>query len=396
LITINRIPFYRNQFLQLIDLKKLVCGFLMLFFAHISQGQQPQKNFVLRTMDWGYRIVEGDSAHPRKSIIVPIPILAYKPETRWIVGVSLNAIFRVHRDSITRPSAVRINISYSQNQQLAFIPEANVFTRNNKWNLRGRYTYTNFGENYYGIGKDAPASNKEHYTFTMQRANLKVAYRFLPGLYAGLQYNYERMYDVNADSSGILYTTKPKGYDGYNASGAGFTLYYDNRDHVYFPHHGQIIELSNVFYGTGLGGAYRFTNITLDARKYVHLWKENVLALQGFVNLNDGNIPFRMQGVLGSDMFMRGYYNGRFRDKHAMAFQAELRKTVWGPVGVVVFAGGGTVSDNKWDLFNGIKPNYGLGLRIKAIPKEKVNIAIDYGFGSQGNSALYIGMNEAF
>lgn len=373
----------------------LIC-FQSTFAQTADSTGVPRKNFVLRTMDWGYRIVEGDSAHPRKNLILPIPILAYKPETRWIFGISLNTIFRLSKDSITRPSGIRANISYSQNKQFAFIPEWNVFTKHNKWNLRGKYTFTNFGEDYFGIGAEAPASNKEHYTFNMHRLNIKVAYQVLPKLYAGIQYNSERMYNVVADSFGLLNTEKPLGYNGCHATGAGFTLYYDNRDHVYFPHHGQIIEVSNVFYTKGFGGDYTFTNITLDARKYIRLWKENVLALQGFVNLNDGNIPFRMQGVLGSDVFMRGYYNGRFRDKHAMAFQAEIRKTVWGPFTVVVFAGGGTVANNKWDLFNGIKPNVGVGLRVLAIPKEHVNILFDYGFGSGGNNALYIGMNEAF
>ncbi len=186
------------------------------------------------------------------------------------------------------------------------------------------------------------------------------------------------------------------GYDGYNASGAGVTVYYDDRDFVYFPLHGQFVELSHVSYGKALGGTYRFTNITLDARKYIQLWKRNVLALQGFVNLNEGDVPFRMQGVLGSDMYMRGYYRGRYRDKHAMAFQAELRKTVWGPIGVVVFAGGGTVAAQPGKLFNGIKPNMGAGIRFMAIPKEKINISIDYGWGSNGEGALYLGMHEAF
>jgi outer membrane protein assembly factor BamA len=374
----------------------MLYGFLLLFSLQIVRAQQPQRNFVLRTMDWGYKIIEGDSANPRKVIIAPVPILAYKPETRWILGVSVTAIFRTHKDSITRPSYVRTNVSYSQENQLAVIPALEYFSKGNKVNIRGKYTYTDFGENYYGIGRDAPASNKELYTFAMHKANLKVAYQFFPKLYAGLQYNFEKMYNISADTTGVLNAAKPLGYNGYYASGAGFTLYYDNRDNVYFPYTGNFVEVSNVFYEKSLGSQYNFVNVTLDARKYLQLWKANILALQGYVNLNDGNIPFRMQGVLGSDMFMRGYYNGRFRDKHAMAFQAEFRKTIWGPVGMVFFAGGGTVANNKWDLLNGIKPNYGLGLRIKMIPKERVNISIDYGFGSQGNNALYIGMHEAF
>lgn len=350
----------------------------------------------MRTLDWSYRIIEGDSTSQRKVLLLPIPILAYKPETRWILGVSFNAIFRVSRDSITRPSALRVNVSYSQNKQFAVIPEWNVFSKHNKWNIRGNYAFTTFGEDFYGIGSETPASNKEYYSFNMHRFNMKVAYKVLPKLYAGVQYNAERMFNIEADSLGLLNTQKPMGYNGYNASGAGLILYYDDRDFVYFPLHGQFVELSHVSYGKALGGAYRFTNITLDARKYIQLWKRNVLALQGFVNLNEGDIPFRMQGVLGSDMYMRGYYRGRYRDKHAMAFQAELRKTVWGPLGIVVFAGGGTVAAQPGELFSGIKPNIGAGIRFLAIPKEKINISIDYGWGSNGEGALYLGMHEAF
>jgi hypothetical protein len=161
-----------------LNIRKVIIYCLFLIAFYHANAQQPQKNFVLRTMDWGYRIIEGDSAHPRKSVLLPIPIVAYKPETRWILGVSMNAIFRVNKDSITRPSGIRFNISYSQNKQLALIPEWNIFTQNNKWNIRGNAKYTSFGENFYGIGKDAPFSNKELYSFKMYRTNLKVAYQF--------------------------------------------------------------------------------------------------------------------------------------------------------------------------------------------------------------------------
>jgi len=382
--------------------KQLLCSLMLMMCLASAKAQsdssyrQPRKPFIPRTIDWGYRIIEGDSAHPRKFLIFPFPIVAYKPETRWILGVSLTYIFKASKDSITRPSTMRANIAYSQNQQFSFIPSFDYFSDQNRWNIRGKYTYTNFGEYYYGIGKDAPSSNKEFYSFRMHKANLKVATLLFPKLYAGLQYNFEQMYGMQSVTGGVLQTGKPPGYNGYLASGLGFTVYYDTREHVYFPHKGWMVELSNVFYDYALGSEYNFMNVTLDARKYIHLWKENVLALQGFVSLNTGETPFRMEGVIGSDVFMRGYYNGRFRDQHAMAFQAELRKTIWGPIGMVAFAGGGTVSDYKWGLFSGIKPNVGVGLRIKAIPSQRLNLRIDYGWGSHGSSAAYISMNEAF
>jgi outer membrane protein assembly factor BamA len=173
-------------------------------------------------------------------------------------------------------------------------------------------------------------------------------------------------------------------------------VYFDDRNNIFFPTKGQFIELSNCFYNPVLGSDYRFTNITLDARKYIGLWKENVLALQAFVNMNEGTVPFRLMGALGSDSYMRGYYNGRYRDKNALALQAELRKTIWGPVSIVAFGGCGTVSSTLDGLATQLKPNYGAGLRIMGIPREKLNVRMDYGMGVDGNAAFYLTMGEAF
>lgn len=381
--------------------KNIVCCFALLFVFQNAHSQsdtlkQTRKPFIIRTMDWGYRIIEGDSAHPRKHYIFPFPIVAYKPETRWVLGVSVTNIFRASKDSTTRPSYVRLNVAYSQEKQFSVRPNIEYFTKGNKWNIRAMYGYTNFAENFWGIGKNVAASNKELYFFNQHKASFKVAYQAVPHLFVGAQYGFEQLYNVQSLKGGLFETSSLKGGKGYLVSGTGLTMYYDDRDHVYFPHNGQMIELSNLFYGKVFGSGYNFLNITLDARKYIHLWKENVLAVQGFVNINEGDIPFRMLGVIGSEVFMRGYYNGRFRDNHAMAFQAELRKTIWGPIGCVVFLGGGTVAHTKSDLFSGIKPNYGLGLRVKAIPRERVNVHVDYGFGTNGTGALYVGLNEAF
>lgn len=381
-------------------LKRVLLLLLLLCVCYTSfsqESQPPRKPFVLRSIDWGYRIIEGDSANPRKRYVFPFPIIAYRPESRWILGVSVTQIFRATKhDSITRPSFIRMNVSYSQERQFAIRPQLDYFSRGNKINIRGLYNYTDFGEYYWGIGPDAPEANKEAYAFNMHRVNVKAAYRFLPGLYAGLQYSAENMYNVKYGAGSQLETSSVAGHNGYFASGVGFTLYFDNREHVYFPFRGHMIELSNVFYNKAFGSGYTFNSITLEARKYVGLWRENVLAFHGIMNLNYGDVPFRMMGVIGNESYMRGYYSGRYRDNDAMAVQAELRKTIWGPVGCVIFAGCGAVNSSVGGLSRDLKPTVGAGLRVKAIPKQRVNVRIDYGIGSGGNRALYITMNEAF
>ena len=171
---------------------------------------------------------------------------------------------------------------------------------------------------------------------------------------------------------------------------------FDTRNQIYYPTKGHFIDITTLFNHAVFGSEFNFNNLSIDARKYFKLWNENVLALQGFANLNDGNIPFKQLATIGSESYMRGYYNGRFRDHHAMAFQAELRKKVWGPISLTFFGGFGNVASQTSLLFTNLKPNYGIGFRAIAIRRDHVNIRIDYGRGENGIQGFYFTMNEAF
>ena len=370
-----------------------------ILFLLVANSFAQQKNLVDKTLDWTYKIVQGDSAHPHTKFFFPIPILSYKPETRWIFGLSLTQLFRAkNNDSVTRPSAIRLNTSYSQNDQFSIRTFGEVFTNKNNFDLNGLVQYTNFVEYFWNKGIQSPDVSQLYY-FKMVKINFKGSYQMLPNFYGGIQYNFENMFGLKYSSANIdMKTSGEPGTlsNGSVSSGAGFVVEYDNRNNVFFPTKGQDIELSNCLYNSAFGSGYNFHNITFDARKYISLWKENVLAIQAFANVNSGNVPFRLMGTLGSDSYMRGYYNGRFRDNCAMAFQTELRKTIWGPISIVAFGGFGTVSPDANGLTSNLKPNYGGGLRIKAVPREKFNIRVDYGMGIDGNSAFYVTMGEAF
>src|ERR1700754_4395317 len=114
--------------------KKSVLVLLMGFVCMHASAQR--KNFILRTMDWGYKIVQGDSAKPYKKYYFAVPIVAYRPESKWILGISLAHIFRTQQgDQITRPSIIRANVSYSQQHQFAFRPFLEIFSKMNRLNI---------------------------------------------------------------------------------------------------------------------------------------------------------------------------------------------------------------------------------------------------------------------
>ena len=101
-----------------------------------------------------------------------------------------------------------------------------------------------------------------------------------------------------------------------------------------------------------------------------------------------------MLAEVGSINRMRGYYEGRYRDKNLMEAQIELRQHVWKRNGIVLWAGLAEVYPDFGELrWNRILPNAGIGYRWEF--KKRVNVRLDYGFTRNGGGFLF-NINEAF
>jgi outer membrane translocation and assembly module TamA len=93
---------------------------------------------------------------------------------------------------------------------------------------------------------------------------------------------------------------------------------------------------------------------------------------------------------------MRGYYEGRFRDRNYITGQLEFRQMIWKRIGVVGFLGAGQVNDKTTKLsLSEFKPSYGFGLRYVIDLEEKINVRADFAWGT-GTNGVYFGINHAF
>ena len=93
---------------------------------------------------------------------------------------------------------------------------------------------------------------------------------------------------------------------------------------------------------------------------------------------------------------MRGYFEGRYRDKTFTTFQAEFRDEIYWRIGFTIFAGigdvGNTLNSYKFSQF---KYSYGFGLRYMFDKDERINIRFDVAFG-KNTSGIYFAIKEAF
>jgi outer membrane protein assembly factor BamA len=110
-----------------------------------------------------------------------------------------------------------------------------------------------------------------------------------------------------------------------------------------------------------------------------------------------GEVPFRELANLGGANLLRGYYEGRYRDRQLLAAQAEVRRVLFGRFNGVLFGGVGQVGNTLGDFNQGsVKVAGGAGLRFRFNRRDRLNVRLDYGVGSGKSSGVYFGIGEAF
>lgn len=335
-----------------------------------------------------------DSGRFRRAQFIPLPVVYYTPETKMGYGLLGVCLFRT--DTTARTSNVDFAIIHTLNRQTVVEPTYTVFTHREHYLLRGMFLYTQFPEFYYGLGNETTDNQKELISYKSLRAYNRFFRQIKPGLFMGLQQQYIKTFDVNRSSETFFPMNTLIGGLSSVVNGVGVAAVLDTRDNIYSPTRGWYADVSSMLYGQALGSQFTFTNYTLDIRRYKSLSSHTVLALQGFANLNVGEIPFKLAATLGGPFLLRGYYSGRYRDNNALALQTEVRQRLTGRLGGTVFVSAGNVANVLSEFsFLEWKVAGGAGLRFLISRKEHLNLRFDAALG-QHTHGFYVNISEAF
>ena len=116
-----------------------------------------------------------------------------------------------------------------------------------------------------------------------------------------------------------------RGTETVNVLGIGVVLTRDTRDRVIAPRRGSLHVLRARVHPEGLGNTYGYTQVRADLRAYVPVARGHVLAVRGLAATTTANPPFDELPALGGDEVMRGYFEGRFRDRQMLVLEADYR-----------------------------------------------------------------------
>lgn len=334
---------------------------------------------------------------PKRSGWLALPILFYTPETKLALGAGAMYYWRPKDVSIdSRPSNVSATGMYTQLKQWDFVIAPDLFFKNEEYRVEGLLNARKFVDKFYGIGNDNPVENEENYTTRSFMYYVRFQKRVFSDLHLAFQHEYQYNNVVESDEGGQLESGEIPGSEPSRISGFSLILNWDSRDNLFAPYRGIWWEVSAAIFRKGIGSDYSFERYNLNLRSYIPTFPRQVLALQLYGNFINGDAPFQILPFLGGLNFMRGYYQGRFRDKHAIILQSEYRLPVWWRFGAVVFASAGDVVP-KLDRFklSNLKITYGVGLRIAIDPKERLNLRLDLAWADD-SSGFYFTVIEAF
>ncbi len=341
-----------------------------------------------------------DSASNHKKLsFIPLPVFYYSPETHLAFGAIGIFLFRTGNDSTTRTSNADVAFVETTNNQTIIDPTYTIFTKGEKYYIKGYFLYSRFPEFFFGIGNYTSPDLKENVSYKSFRINNRTLRKIKGKLFAGLQYQYYNTFDVRFTDNDKYRRHVFSGAEGSITSGAGVAVVLDKRDNILTPTKGSLMDFSFYHYGPFLGSQYIFSNYIIDMRKYFRLKKQSshtVLAVQALFNFNTGDVPFKQMATLGGANILRGYYSGRFRNYDLVVIQTELRQHLFGRFGFALFADMGQVEGALNEIaYDGFKYTFGGGLRYLMSKRENLNIRIDAGFGDK-TQGFYINISEAF
>ena len=365
-------------------MKKLI--FLLLFFASVS-------NLFSQKSD-STKLV-------RDSKLFGLPLIFFTPETGWGGGVAGGFSFLMHGEKDDgRRSQVQLDFAYTTREQLLLFFPFKLYWNESVDQAYGEIGYFDFTDKFFPIGNEfnekEQAEFEESYRFNYPRIRLNYLRRVDKKNYLGLRYWFDDFEMTQTEANGVLAMGDIAGSAGGIITGTGLIYQFDTRDHINYTSEGTFFE--GVLYASEkwMGSDFRHQRIYLDYRKFFTLRPNHILALNAYGRMNFGNTPFDDLALFGGSKRMRGYFEGFYRDNHMAVLQAEYRFPIYWRFSGVGFTSFGTVTDKISNIESKyIRPSGGVGLRFMLVPKDKLNLRIDYGIG-RNTSGFYLTVNESF
>jgi len=343
-------------------------------------------------------VMRSDTLNLKSFGFLAYPFVFYSPETEIAFGAGGIVFFRTTTRTFIQPSKVVFSGYYTSNKQyyIGITPEV-YFPGKDTFFAKVNIVFSKEILKFYGIGNDSPEIENAGYEMDVFKLNAEVYKKnfIFSEVQTGINYNYSNNDMVDKKNNPNLVSETVPGHDGGRTAGFGLGSFFDSRDNLFYPAGGGYYKFSFTYFSPVFGSSFEYGRYILDIRRY-YSKNDHILAVQIYGALSSGYPPFFDTPALGGSMHMRGYFEGRYRDRQYLTGQLEYRKIFWWRIGGIAFISAGDVADRVRDFTLGtFKISYGFGLRFVFDEEERINVRVDYGRG-KGTDGIYFNIEEAF
>ncbi len=358
----------------------------------LSDTASPKQNFLGKLRNY-FRHTDSSTGKNFDFGVLPGP--HYSSTVGFGLGVVATGIYSTDRtDSLLPKSNVSLFGDVTTKGFLMIGFRGNHIFPRERFRLDYRFYVYTFPTHFYGIGYEQCDDDANKADFRRLKLDWmgRFMFRIAKDFYIGPTLNFQFIHAMDMDPIGEEFIEGQR--HTVHALSPGITLTYDSRDFILNAKKGWFLQIDQTFTPKGLGNTYGFSTTDFTASTYVPVWKGCTMAVELHSRFNYGDVPWCMMAEMGGPNRMRGYYEGRYRDRNIIEGQLELRQHIIGRHGAVVWIGTAQVfpeaSALRWSRF---LPNYGLGYRWAF--RQGVNVRLDYGFSRNGGGFLF-SVNEAF
>ncbi|MGZ4830759.1 MAG: BamA/TamA family outer membrane protein [Candidatus Angelobacter sp.] len=301
-------------------------------------------------------------------------------------------------DKVSPPSTVGGAGLITNNGTRAWALGAQLFLKQDTYEITAGYGHGNLDYSLYGIGIAAgnaglklPLEQTGHAFF------VEALRRIVWKIFLGPRFLDGDSFLTLRPSSGQVPPLPPDLGLHTALRSLGVRIVRDTRNNHFYPLSGSKLEFTGDFFAQALGSKYSFQRYKLNYDKFVSLNKRQVLAYDAYVCDTGGQPPFYGNCIYGTAAELRGYVAGRYIDRHMFATQLEYRLFLPKRFGVAGFAGVGEVVPGGSQIFrsNQLLPAVGGGPRFVLSSKYHVNLRADFARGKD-SWTWSMGVGEAF
>ena len=371
-------------------MKRYCLHIIILLISFSMLGQQDASDAVIKS----------DTLRKTKTLqMIGVPLVFYTPETELGFGGGAQFFLLNETNKYNkRVSTVLLSAMYTTNEQFLIDVKPEIFLADGNYFIDANYMFEIYPNKFWGIGPTTPPENEEIYNQTTHKLRINFLKYLPPNLNFGFVFYFANHQVTERQEGGILDSGLVLGSDRAVVSGVGATFNLDSRDDIGSAMSGNYLSLLGRFSSPLLGGTSGYNKFVLDLRTYQPITKNASIAARLYAENNFGNVPFQDMAIYGGSSGARGYFYGRFVDKHMYTLQGEYRWRFRPRWSFNAFGLVGSVDERPTKLyeFKNLKPALGAGIRWKILKNQSTWVRFDYGRGIDGQSGVYFGVNEVF